>query len=367
MLDFSSSLYLGLRHPSGSLPAWTRLTTGKPAALAPSPRAARLAHALAELQGCEAATLFPSTLHLFFDLFETLRHDRICVYIDAAAYPIAPWAVERIAAFGVPVRRLPHFDGDAAREIIEADGGSGRRPVILADGYCVTCGRPAPLRAYVEAVTPRRGWLILDDTQALGIFGRRPGPRRPYGEGGGGSLARYGIRSPRVVIGASLAKGFGVPIAVLGGSASLIERGERCGATRVHTSPPSAAMLTAAERALAINARHGDTLRRRLALLVSQFRERIQGAGLTASPGRFPVQAFAVPRHPDPVRLQQILLARGISAALVSGCDGAPKLIFVITARHRPRDIEHTADALAAVLRQDDVGRQFDEPLIRAA
>jgi 8-amino-7-oxononanoate synthase len=355
MLDFTSSLYLGLRHASHSLAPWTDLTTGKPAALSASPCAATIASELAELQGCESAMLFPSTLHLFFDLFETLRQEGVQVYVDSGAYPIAGWAVERIQALGVSVRRLPHFDVDAACEKIAKDARSGRRPVILADGYCVTCGRLAPLRSYLDNVIPRRGYVVLDDTQALGIWGRHQGPHQPYGKGGGGSLQCHDIRSSRIVVGGSLAKGFGVPIAVLSGSASFIQRLERCGETRVHASPPSLAALNAAKRALAVNASRGDVLRRRLALLVSHFRGRLRGVGLRLPPGLFPVQALAVPCNADPVRLREDLASHGITAAIVSGCDGAAsaRLVFVITAKHQPRDIERASAILEAVLYKD--------------
>lgn len=60
MLDFTSALYLGLRHPSGSLWPWSQFTTGRPAALAIPASQERVAEALAELQGCERATLGPS-------------------------------------------------------------------------------------------------------------------------------------------------------------------------------------------------------------------------------------------------------------------------------------------------------------------
>ena len=33
--DFTSALYLGMRHAAQSLPAWAELTLGKPAALEP--------------------------------------------------------------------------------------------------------------------------------------------------------------------------------------------------------------------------------------------------------------------------------------------------------------------------------------------
>ncbi len=57
------------------------------------------------------------------------------------------------------------------------------------------------------------GLLVIDDTQALGILGRNPGQDAPYGRGGGGSLRRANIQGPDILVGASLAKGFGVPIA----------------------------------------------------------------------------------------------------------------------------------------------------------
>ena len=57
MLDFTSALYLGLRHPSGSLGDWESLTLGRPSALREPPDAEAVAADLARLQGCEAGAL----------------------------------------------------------------------------------------------------------------------------------------------------------------------------------------------------------------------------------------------------------------------------------------------------------------------
>ena len=73
MLDFTSALYLGLRHSHGALRPWAQLTTGRPAALEPAPEAVALAQDLAQFLGRERATLAPSTLHLFWDLFDVLE------------------------------------------------------------------------------------------------------------------------------------------------------------------------------------------------------------------------------------------------------------------------------------------------------
>jgi len=89
MIDFTSALYLGMRHPHQSLRPWTELTTGRPAALESPREAERLARQLARLLGCERATLGTSTLHLFWDLFEVLAREPIAIYTDAGAYPIA--------------------------------------------------------------------------------------------------------------------------------------------------------------------------------------------------------------------------------------------------------------------------------------
>lgn len=350
MIDFTSSLYLGFRHPSRSLPRWENLTTGKPAALDTPRLSSAIAESLARLQGCESATLLPSTLHLYFDLFETLRRDGIALYLDRGAYPIARWAAERMAGLGVPVHRLPHFDGAAARKAIAATATGALRPVIVADGFCPSCGRAAPVESHLDSVGTRRGYVVLDDTQALGIWGDRPGPGRPYGTGGGGSLRRHGAGSPNIILGSSLAKGFGAPVAVLGGSAPLIRRFQRRSETRVHSSPPPRAVLHAAHRALMLNARQGDTLRRRLAMLVAHFREGVERLGLRPPPSPFPVQALVLGRA-DPAEVHRLLGMQGIDTAVVRGCGGGiDRLVFVIRADHRPSDIDRALTALSRAL-----------------
>ena len=142
------------------------------------------------------------------------------LYVDAGAYPIARWGAERAEARGVLLRQIPHYDPVAAQHMVEEDRASGLRPVILVDGFCPDCGHAAPLPQYLYCVVPDNGYVVLDDTQALGIWGQAPGKFNPYGRGGGGSLRLHKIRSPAVIIGSSLAKGFGVPMAMLGGMRS---------------------------------------------------------------------------------------------------------------------------------------------------
>jgi 8-amino-7-oxononanoate synthase len=351
MRDFTSALYLGIRHPSRSLRSWSQFTTGKPAALEWAPSAETIAAALAELQGTERVTLLPSTLHLFFDLFEVLRQEGMRLYVDAGAYPMARWGAERAAARGALLRHVPHYDPVAVQHMVEQDSASGLRPVILADGFCPDCGRAAPLPQYLHCVVPDNGYVVLDDTQALGIWGQAPSRLNPYGRGGGGSLYLHRNRSPAVIIGSSLAKGFGVPLATLGGSAKLIRRFTRQSETLVHASPPSIAVLHAAEHALMLNAARGDAIRRHLARLVTRFRERIYRTRLSGTHSLFPVQTLTADPGLDVVRLHRMLGEAGVRTVVArkSMAQGA-KLLFVFNALHSFDDVEVAADALATAV-----------------
>ncbi|HXC24623.1 MAG TPA: hypothetical protein VNU46_01825, partial [Gemmatimonadaceae bacterium] len=149
MLDFTSALYLGFRHAHDALRPWAQLTTGRPAALEPAPEAVVLAQDLAQLLGCEGAALAPSTLHLFWDLFDVLARDRIAIYVDGGTYPIARYGVERAAAKGVPTSTFPAHDPAALASLLQRDRTTGRRPVVVADGLCTATGRTVPLADYL--------------------------------------------------------------------------------------------------------------------------------------------------------------------------------------------------------------------------
>jgi 8-amino-7-oxononanoate synthase len=346
-LDFTSTLYLGFRHAHGTLRPWAQLTTGRPAALEPAPEAEHIATGLAQLMRFERAVLAPSTLHLYWDLFDLLARDRIAIYADEASYPVARWGIERTAAKGVQTTIFPAHDAAAVEYLLHRERHRGCRPVLVTDGVCPQTGRTAPLPDYLRLVRQWDGYVVVDDTQALGILGEAPVRDAPYGRGGAGTPAWYGIQGPGLVVGSSLAKGFGAPLAVIAGDARLIARFEDLSATRVHTSPPSLAAISAAEQALALNEKTGDLLRARLVKLVRRFREKLRQIGLSALGGLFPVQTLRAIPDIDPQRLYRQLLDCGVKAVLRSAKDmPGTALSFLITALHTRSDIDRCMDAL---------------------
>lgn len=348
MLDFTSALYLGLHHPSGTLRPWVQLTTGRPAALGAPPGAEELSEDLGYLLGCEQATLGASTLHIFWDLFDVLATEPIGIYMDAGTYPIVRWGVERVSAKGVPTANFQRHDPAALEDLLRRHQRLNLRPVVVTDGLCPATGRTAPVVEYLNLVRARNGYLVIDDTQALGILGHHPGLNAPYGRGGGGTPAWHGIQAPELIVGSSLAKGFGVPLAVLAGSKFVISRFENTSATRMHCSPPSVALIHAAEHALEVNKSVGERLRMRLAQLARQFRERLRQVGLAASGGLFPVQTLQPIAAIDTARLHTVLQESGVTTVLHrTRNDFAARISFLLTASHQFEDVDRAVEVLS--------------------
>src|SRR5258707_11487910 len=128
MLDFTSVLYLGIRHALHTLRPWAQLTTGRPAALEPAPEAERVAQELAQRLRCERAVLAPSSLHLYWDLFDVLASEHIRIYVDAGTYPIARWGIERAVAKGVRAEAFPTHDSAALEKLLHRDRRAEYRP-----------------------------------------------------------------------------------------------------------------------------------------------------------------------------------------------------------------------------------------------
>ncbi|WP_037255558.1 aminotransferase class I/II-fold pyridoxal phosphate-dependent enzyme [Kibdelosporangium aridum] len=329
-VDFTSSNYLDYRHGHDRLRPWRRLTTGLPPALGEFRRSARLAAELARRTGRSAGVLETSTLHAFVDGWAVLTARPAAVFIDEEAYPIGRIGLRANGLSGKVVR---HFDPGHLSEALRRLP-SGRRPVLLVDGLCPGCGRLAPLRELVDVLAPRRGVVLVDDTQAMGV----------------GATASLSLPSSApVVVVASAAKGYGVPLAVLTGPETLVRQVRHEAPTRLHGSGPSAAAQTALAQVLAVDSTEGARRRRILAELIELFQSGLRQYRLPAADGgRWPTQTVPVPRE-FCASVRASLLRQGVRTVAVNRrCRSGLGIAFLINAGHRPADVERAVDALAA-------------------
>jgi 8-amino-7-oxononanoate synthase len=359
MLDFTSALYLGFSHPGGSLPPWRALTLGRPAALEEPPGAGQVARDLARLTGAEAGLLFPSTLHLFLDLFAAVANKSATLLMDAQTYPIARWAADGVRLAGTACETFPHHDAATLARKARRSFRAGLRPIIVTDGLCASCGRFAPLPELAHVAAEYGGQLIVDDTQALGVVGTPGEVATPLGQGGGGTLAWFGLRGRHIHAGSSLAKGFGAPLAVLLGGKDTVERIAREGDSRVHTSPPSVVTIAAASAALRANATEGDVLRARLARRIEQFRHGLARIGARASSTLpLPIQNIDLPSVQVARNVLAALDAHGIRALITKTCGGSVSLSIILTVQHAAAHVNRLIEALAVALRLETHGNR---------
>ena len=334
MIDLTRALYLGLAHPHAELAPWAALTTGRPAVL---DHAAAPAQRLAQLLGVERATLAPSTLHVVTDLYAALPAHVREIHVDACSYEITRWGLERAVLRGVVVRPF--------RTVRELACRLDRASAIACDAVCEACRRIAPLRRLQQLAADTGGWLIVDDSQGVGLLGRSPSRARPYGLGGGGTLRWAGAPPERVIAIGSCAKAFGVPLAFVAGSAASVAWFERVSGTRTHASPCNAAELAALDAALRINDDAGDELRVRLVDRVRRFRASAAQRGGQLEPGTFPVQVTP----PLPACTARVVEARlrgrGVRALRLRASGGLSRIGFALSAGHD----RATADAAGAI------------------
>ena len=319
------------------------LTLGKPAVLEEAAGVSRPGSSTGGyLAGSAAGLTAPSTLHLALDVASFLAEQDVDFFADRGVYPISRWGLELASARAKGVQWFRHHNPESLRQVLRS---ARRRPVVVADGYCPACGAHAPLGDYLALVREHGGLLVLDDTQALGIFGHRKADQAsPYGCGGGGSLQFLEVSGKDIVLMSSLSKAFGAPVACLLGSSNFIRAFSAQSRTRMHCSPPSTAVIRAGLHALEMNRQTGDLLRRRLFDRVRAFRSLLLMRKWTPAQSWFPVQAL---EHPDAPAIQEHLLSRGVKALLQKAAEGKEtRVTFVLNAKHKWDELGEVARAL---------------------
>jgi 7-keto-8-aminopelargonate synthetase-like enzyme len=357
VLSFASSQYLGLaQNPQVTealaRAAGTGVSLGMPRALGIDSLTLRVEKMIADLVGQEQALVFPSTTHAALDVLPLLTGPSGAVFIDELAYPISQDAARFATRNSDRLIRFPHND-PAALDRLLSNHVSIRDKVIVCDGVYPLEGKLAALRA-LDALAERYGATVyVDDAHGIGIFGKDPDPAMPLGYGGGGTPARLGIRPGNIAHVGGLSKAFGIPIAFVAGPASFISHLRSTARSFVHCSPPAPPLLAAALRALEVHSEDGDDLRWNLIRLVRRFRSHLRQAGVPlGTTSLFPIQSLHFPSRSSATRAAVALRRQGIWPVLQIDqyeTPGEGALHFVITARHRPEDVDVAVEAISRI------------------
>ena len=331
-VDLTSGHFLGLR-PAAVVGG--PLTTGRPAVVGEPPTHTQLAERLARTVGAADAVFSRTSFHALLDAIAT-RPAGAAVLVDEAIYPVGQWAAAAATAQGGVMRSYRHQDVRDARRAARHIRGP---VVVVTDGLCGSCLRPAPLAGLAEVAERSGGHLVVDDSLAAGV-----------GPGGAGTAAWLGPAPERMLWVASLAKGYAAPVAAMAGPADLLALVRSNGPTRMHSSPASACDVDALRQGLADPTVAGR--RRRLASHVDRVRGHLEQLDLAPLGVPFAVVCTEGGRL-DPLELQQRLARRGVRALATRGrCTGRPTLTLCLRADLSSSDLERIESAFTWAVRR---------------
>jgi 8-amino-7-oxononanoate synthase len=344
LVNFCSNDYLGLaNHPE--VAAALQRGAGRYGAGAGAAHLvcghSRVHHALeedlADFTGRERALLFSTGYMANLGVISALAGRGDTVFEDRLNHASL---LDGALLSGARLKRYAHADADSLRTAL-ADCPS-KTKLIASDGVFSMDGDLAPAGALARAAREHGAWLMIDDAHGLGVLG----------EGGRGSLARFGLNQDDVpVLMGTLGKAFGTFGAFVAGCAELIEFLIQRARTYVYTTalPPAVAEATRAALRLA---REESWRREWLVLLVRRFRAGAERLGLRLMPSETPIQPVLLGANGAAVRASRALLEAGFLVSAIRPPTvpaGTARLRITFTAAHTEAHVDALLGALAGL------------------
>lgn len=280
-------------------------------------------------------TLFLPNGYLFgFTILHGLRPRYDTILYDERAHVSLLAAIRASGVSALPFR---HLDAeDLRRQLKQVTG----RPLVVTDGLYSLFGEIPPLADYAEAILPKGGHLVVDESHGFGILGPT----------GCGACEHHGLPPAIWSSGGSLAKAFGVAAGVIVADQLTIERCRQA-PSNVGASLGLSASAAMAAASLRYVSSHPQLLTR-LRTSALHAKKRLREIGLDIAQNCVPIIAFSAGDQARMQRLRTRLQDEGLLVYLTSYGDNTGQSIIRIGifADHEIKQIDALADALARQL-----------------
>ena len=233
-------------------------------------------------------------------------------------------------------KRYPHLDLEALERLLGAS--RARRRLVVSDAVFSMDGDLAPVPGLIALCERFDAWLLLDDAHGFGVLG----------EGGRGTGAHFGARSPRVVTMATLGKAAGVFGAFVAAEAEVVETLLQRARPYIYTTALPPLLAAAVARSLEL-VRGGEERRRHLAALVARLRERLAPRRWKLLPSQTAIQPLVIGAAGEAMEVSERLAAAGLLVPAIRPPTvprGTARLRISLSAAHGLHDVERLADAL---------------------
>ncbi|MFZ5555167.1 MAG: 8-amino-7-oxononanoate synthase [Pseudomonadota bacterium] len=305
---------------------------------------ADLEHALARFVGAPAVLLFSTGYMANLAVLTTLAGRGDAIFQDKLNHASL---IDAALLSRAELKRYPHGDLDALERRLAAS--SAPTKVIVTDSVFSMDGDLAPLPQLLGLAERFDAWLYVDDAHGFGVLG----------PAGAGSVAHFGLRSPRLVYLGTLGKAAGVCGAFVAGESAVIEALVQRARTYIYTTalPPLIAHVLL--RSLELIAAADD---RRARLRSHAERLRAAAAGF---PGALiasdtAIQPLVLGGNHAALEASRRLRERAILVPAIrppTVPQGTARLRISLSAAHESADVDALARALQAIGADAAAGR----------
>ena len=342
LLSFSSNDYLGLAHHPALIEAVTRALPhmGVGAGASHLITGHHAAHHVLEMQfaaftGYPAALLFSTGYMANLAVVTALVGRDGEVFADRLNHASLNDAARLSRA---QFSRYAHNDLAALARLLTTSTASHK--IVVVDAVFSMDGDLADLPALLALCDIHDAWLLVDDAHGFGVLGAA----------GRGTLAHFGIHSPRIIYMATLGKAAGVAGALVAAESDVVTWLLQKARTYIYTtaSPPilSAALSTSLDLIAQFDERRLHLLR-----LISQLRAGLHAQGHTLVNSPTPIQPVIIGSNEATLAISNSLLEQGILVPAIRPPTVPPntaRLRISLSAEHTDADVALLLSAMRA-------------------
>lgn len=232
--------------------------------------------------------------------------------------------------------RYPHNDVNALEKLMQAS--TAKHKLIAADAVFSMDGDIAPIPEYLALCEKYDAYLYIDDAHGFGVLG----------EHGKGSLNHFKLKSPRIIMMATLGKAAGVAGAFVAGEQVVIDYLIQKAKSYVYSTPaPPALSATLSESVRLIE--QGDDLRANLYQLIDYLKGNLKLSKWQLLDSDTAIQPLIVGDNKEALALSEHLQACGILVPAIRPPTvpvGTARLRISLSAAHTLNDVKQLVAAL---------------------
>lgn len=195
--------------------------------------------------------------------------------------------------------RFPHNDVDMLEKLLRES--HAKRKIIAVDAVFSMDGDLAPLKQYLALCEQYDAYLYVDDAHGFGVLGQH----------GQGSLNHLKLKSPRIIMMATLGKAAGVAGAFVAGEQVVIDYLIQTAKSYVYSTPAPPALSATLSASVKL-IEQGDALRSQLQHAIATLKRHLTLVKWQLMPSETSVQPLLVGSNHDALKLSEYLQAKGI-------------------------------------------------------